>query len=181
MAKSQKVHNLSVHQVIPILITLVIYGLGCTLIIGIATNQPSAYANLPNSSIAMQLPKKTAVDPEIQELVERQAKAWETADSQQIIADFADDGLFIVPGSQFRGKQDIKKAADSYFAEFTETKVTLKRLIVKGNEGAIEWTWSETEKESGKQSQAEDAIIFELEDGKIKYWREYIDKESEGH
>ncbi|WP_155897948.1 nuclear transport factor 2 family protein [Allocoleopsis franciscana] len=118
------------------------------------------------------------VDPKIQQLVERQAQAWETADSKQIIADFTDDCLFAVPGSRFRGKQEVKDAADSYFAEFMETKVTIKRIITNGNEGAIEWIWSEKNKETGEKTQAEDAIIFELEGGKIKYWREYIDKKS---
>jgi len=158
----------------------IIYGLACISVIDLATNLPPASANLPNSSITMHSPQTQPVDPEIQQLVERQAKAWETADSNKIIADFADDCLFVVPGSLFRGKQEIKEAADSYFAESPETKITIKRIIAKGNEGAIEWTWSEKDKETGEKSQAEDAIIFELESGLIKYWREYIDKESKG-
>jgi uncharacterized protein (TIGR02246 family) len=128
----------------------------------------------------MHSPEPQLADPEIQQLVERQAKAWETADSNKIIADFADDCLFVVPGSLFRGKQEIQEAADSYFAQFIETEITIKRIITKGNEGAIEWTWSEKDKETGKKYQAEDAIIFELESGQIKYWREYIDKDSKG-
>lgn len=145
---------------------------------GVASNLPPANANLPNNSITMLSPDPQSVDPKIRQLIERQAKAWETANSEQIIADFAEDSLFIVPGSTLRGKQEIKEAAESYFKQSTDTKVTIKRLIVSGNEGAIEWDWSEKDKETGKESKAEDAIIFELEGGKIKYWREYIDKES---
>jgi limonene-1,2-epoxide hydrolase len=52
---------------------------------------------------------------------------------------------------------------------------------VKGNEGAVEWLWSEKNRKTGEESQAEDAIVFELEGGKIKYWREYIDKQSQGN
>jgi uncharacterized protein (TIGR02246 family) len=126
----------------------------------------------------MQLPETQPIDLKIKQLVQRQANAWEAADSDKIIADFADDALFIVPGALCRGKEEIKAAAESYFAEFVDTKVTIKRIIVKGDEGAIEWTWSEKNKQTGQTSQAEDAIIFELEQGKIKYWREYIDKES---
>jgi ketosteroid isomerase-like protein len=36
---------------------------------------------------------------------------------------------------------------------------------------------SEKNKETGEEFHAEDAIIFEFEGGKIKYWQEYIDKE----
>jgi uncharacterized protein (TIGR02246 family) len=161
-----------------ILTALVIYALGCILSIIITTTLPSVHVKIPHFAITMQLPETQPVDPKIKQLVERQANAWETADSEKIIADFAADGLFVVPGSQFSGKEEIKAAAESYFAEFVDTTVTIKRIIVKGNEGAIEWAWNEKNKATGKTSQAEDAIIFEIEDGKIKYWREYIDKES---
>ena len=123
-------------------------------------------------------PEPQSVDSKIRQLVERQANAWETANSEQIIADFAEDSLFVLPGSTFRGKQKIKEAAESYFQQSTETKITIKRLIVNGNQCAIEWDWIEKDQETGKESKAEDAIIFELEGEKIKYWREYIDKES---
>ena len=161
-------------------VALDIYGLVCFWSLGIAINPSPAHTKWPNGSISMHSSQTDTllIDPKIQQLVERQAQAWEIADSKQIIADFADDCLFAVPGFRFRGKQEVKDAADSYFAEFTDTKVTIKRIIAKGNEGAIEWIWSEKNKETGEKSQAEDAIIFELEGGKIKYWREYIDKKS---
>ncbi len=176
--KTQQNQKLSANRVFRSLIAIVIYGVACFLVISIATNQPPSYANLPNTSITMHSFTTEPIDPTIQQLVERQAKAWETANSDQILADFADDCLFVVPGSLFRGKQEIKAAAESYFAEYTNTKVTIKRIIAKGNEGAIEWEWSETNKKTGQNSKAEDAIIFQLEDGQIKYWREYIDKQS---
>ncbi|HEY9632090.1 MAG TPA: nuclear transport factor 2 family protein [Coleofasciculaceae cyanobacterium] len=119
------------------------------------------------------------MDEKIKQIIERQANAWELGDSEKIIADFGVDCLFVVPGSSFRGKQQIKQTAENYFAEFTDTKVTIKRIIVNGNEGAVEWSWSERHRKTGKESQAEDAIIFELEGGQIKYWREYIDMRSQ--
>ncbi|MBE9128273.1 MULTISPECIES: nuclear transport factor 2 family protein [unclassified Coleofasciculus] len=146
-----------------------------------ATPVAPTTANLPESSITVMSPDSELVDQEIKHLVERQANAWETADSDKIVADFADDSLFIVPGSTFRGKPEIKKAAADYFAEFTETQVTLKRLIISGNEGAVEWNWQDKNRKTGEKSQAEDAIVFELEDGKIKYWREYIDTQPQGN
>ena len=160
------------------MIAFAIYNLSLIANISIAQPLPQTTPNLPNTSITMSPSESEPINSTIQQLVERQANAWETADSEKIIADFADDGLFVVPGSQFSGKEEIKAAAESYFAEFVDTTVTIKRIIVKGNEGAIEWTWNEKNKATGETSQAEDAIIFELEDGKIKYWREYIDKES---
>ncbi len=123
----------------------------------------------------MQPLESDPLDQRIKQIVERQAQAWEMANSEQIIADFSEDSLFIIPGNTFRGKRQIKEAAERYFSEFTETKVTIKRIIVNGNEAAVEWTWREKNK-VGEISQAEDVIIFELKDGKIKYWREYIEQ-----
>ena len=114
----------------------------------------------------------------IQHLVNRQARAWENADVEAIVADFAEDARFVVPGTSFRGKQEIRAAAKDYFANFTNTQVTVKRIIGNDNEGAVEWSWSDQERKTGKKNSADDAIIFELENGKITYWREYIDSQS---
>ncbi|WP_049802813.1 nuclear transport factor 2 family protein [Gloeothece verrucosa] len=65
--------------------------------------------------------------------------------------------------------------ATDYWQNTEETQIQIKRIISQGNQGAIEWQWSDTDKKTGKKQLATDAIIFELEGGKIKYWREYID------
>lgn len=174
MAKTGKHHKLSIKWVITTLLALAIYGLVGFFSLGFAKKLPPATASL----ITMPPSQSQPIPSNIQQLVERQANAWETADSDKIIADFAEDCLFVVPGSTLRGQQEIKEAAESYFAEFTDTQVTIKRIIANENEGAVEWDWREKNKKTGETSKAEDAIIFELEDGKIKYWREYIDKES---
>jgi len=136
-------------------------------------------SNLSNGSIiAMLSPDTQPIKPTIPELIQRQAQAWETADSDKIIADFAEDSVFIVPGSRFRGKQQIKAAAEDYFAQVTETQITISKIIVQGNKGAVEWIWRQRNKETGEVSKTEDAIIFELDQGKIKYWREYMDNKS---
>lgn len=155
------------------LITLAIWSLGCIFSPVTAITLPFTTTNLLDGAITMQSPE--FIDKGIKQLVERQANAWKNGDSDKIIADFVEDCLFIVPGSTFKGKRQIKESAESYFAEFAETQITIKRIIANGTEGAIEWNWSDKNKKTGEITQAEDAIIFELEGGKIKYWREYID------
>jgi uncharacterized protein (TIGR02246 family) len=111
----------------------------------------------------------------LQEIVERQAKAWQTGDAFGIVHDFAPNALFIAGDYTFEGTEAIKQAANDYFRQFTDTKITIKRVIIEKNQGAVEWSWSDRNIKTGKASQAEDAIIFELQaDGKIIYWREYI-------
>ncbi len=114
----------------------------------------------------------------IADLVNRQAQAWQNADAAGIVADFATDATFVVPGSTFKGEQAIREAAQNYFDQFIETKIKIKRIIANDNQGAVEWDWTNKDKQTGKQSYAEDAIIFAVEDGKITYWREYIEEVS---
>jgi ketosteroid isomerase-like protein len=51
-------------------------------------------------------------------------------------------------------------------------------VITSNGVGAVEWTWSETRKATGQRHSVDDAIIFSVRDGKITYWREYLDKGS---
>jgi len=165
------------------------------VIIGVITWSIYSYFNLTGSAVAANLysysnlsegnrltmvsPDPQATQLKISDLIKRQARAWETADSDQIIADFAEDGVFIVPGSQFRGKQQIKAAVDDYFSQVAETQIRIDTIIVQENKGAVEWTWCQRNKETGQLSKTEDAIIFELDQGKIKSWREYMDNKSQ--
>ena len=113
---------------------------------------------------------------QITEMVYRQAKAWEEQNAQAIANDFAENAIFIAAGSMFEGKQHIRKAAQDYFNQFANTQVEIKRIIVDGEQGAVEWYWRDQERKTGQSGYAEDAIIFQLRDGKIVYWREYIEQ-----
>ena len=118
-------------------------------------------------------------EPNIQALIEKQALAWEQGNVSSIVEDFAPNALFIAAGHTFQGIEAIQQSAEAYFRQFKETKVRIKRIIIDDNQGAVEWDWSDRHRKTGKQSEAEDAIIFELQDdGKISYWREYIEKKS---
>jgi uncharacterized protein (TIGR02246 family) len=115
----------------------------------------------------------------LQALVQRQANAWETGDVSSIVQDFAPNATFKAAGYTFQGIEAIQKTVEDYFNGFTDVKITIKRMIIEGNQGAVEWDWSDRQKKTGEYSEAEDAIIFEVQDdGKIIYWREYIEKKS---
>ena len=115
---------------------------------------------------------------EITAMVERQAMAWESQDARAIANDFAADAVFIAAGLRFEGQQQIQQAARDYFQQFHRTSVKIKRIVIDGNEGAVEWDWRDRERNTNREGFAEDAIVFELKNGKIVYWREYIEKKS---
>jgi uncharacterized protein (TIGR02246 family) len=108
-------------------------------------------------------------------LVQRNARAWENADLDAIPTDFAEDGVFVSPGGRWQGKTAIRAAAEGFFATTRDVHVDITRVLVMGDQGAAEWTWSETRIATGTRHSADDAIVFELRDGKISYWREYFD------
>ncbi|MDY7022385.1 MAG: nuclear transport factor 2 family protein [Cyanobacteriota bacterium] len=116
----------------------------------------------------------------IHAMVQRQAKAWETGDVSAIVRDFAPNATFVAGDYTFHGVEAIQKAAEDYFRQFTNTQIMIKRIIVDGVQGAVEWEWSDIKNDTGELSKAEDAIIFEVQkDSQIIYWREYIEKKGE--
>lgn len=120
--------------------------------------------------------KAVSMKEEIAQMVARQAQAWENQDVRAISNDFAPDALFIAAGFRFEGKGQIENAARDYFKQFDNTNVEIKRIIIDGQQGAVEWNWQDRNRQTGKKGYAEDAIVFELKNEKIIYWREYIEK-----
>lgn len=112
---------------------------------------------------------------QVRALIERQARAWERADVEAILADFAPDCLFITPGGRWQGHAAVRAAAEAAFAAVTDVRISITRVLLDGAQGAVEWTWRETSRADGRRHTVEDGIIFELRDGRIVYWREYFD------
>lgn len=111
---------------------------------------------------------------EVELLIERQAEAWQKVDFDAIGADFCEDGCLISPGGTWQGSAAIAAAARQWFATCSAVQIEIKRIILAGNQGAVEWIWHETRRADNQMYTMEDGIIFELRDDKILYWREYF-------
>ncbi len=112
---------------------------------------------------------------QINVLIERQARAWEQGNLSALVSDFAPDALFITPGGHHKGQDAIRKAAQSALQSVREVKVIVTRIVFDGEDGAVEWTWIQTDRKTDQRQTVEDAIIFTLRGDKIIYWREYFD------
>jgi uncharacterized protein (TIGR02246 family) len=103
------------------------------------------------------------------------AAAWRSGDLDAIMAGYAPEVLFIAPGIRLEGLAALRENTQRYLAADTDIDVTLTRLILDGEQGALEWTWSATRRADGRRRTVEDAIVFVLREGQLTYWREYFD------
>lgn len=112
---------------------------------------------------------------EVRDFLLRRVQAWSEGDLEAIMADYAPDVVLIAPGVRHEGRDALRESNARYLAEYTDIHAELTRVIVDGDEGALEWTWSETRRADGKRRSVDDAIVFVLRDGQIVYWHEYFD------
>lgn len=110
---------------------------------------------------------------EAEALVRAQVAAWRAGDADAAAAAFADDGVFVSPGGVWRGPDGVRAAMRAFLAEATVVDVTVRRVVVDGDDGAVEWVW--TERRGQTLVTMEDAIAFSVRDGRVTYWREYFD------
>jgi ketosteroid isomerase-like protein len=105
----------------------------------------------------------------------RRAGYWAHQDLDAIMADYAPDIVYMTPFGQIENLEQLRVNNERYLQEYTDIRVNLTRLIVDGEQGALEWTWSETRVADGLRRSVDDAIVFVIRDRKIVYWREYFD------
>jgi ketosteroid isomerase-like protein len=53
-----------------------------------------------------------------------------------------------------------------------------KEVGLTVQQASVEWHWQENEKATGKHGSADDMIVIDFQDGRIRRWREYIDTQS---
>lgn len=88
---------------------------------------------------------------------------------------FAEQGELIVPGQHWRGHREIRQGLEQFAQQDLAIQIEIQRILIAANQAVVEWTWEETNFQTGEQSRAEDAIVIDFQAGQISRWREYID------
>ena len=110
----------------------------------------------------------------IVKLVEDHAKAWETGDIGLMDKILHEDIIFAYPGRRLNKTQTLEDL--EYFRNnFNDTKVYINKIIIDGNNVAVEWQFATTEIKTGKRQVVSDAIVGEIKDGRWIVWKEYLD------
>lgn len=128
-----------------------------------------------NSEISHSRESKFMQPEEIRFIIKQAGDAWMRGDATAFAALFATDGEFIIPGNRWVGKAEIERAAAIFFVNYSDIKIVIQRIIIEGNQAAVEWHWEDREKATGRRSQADDVIVIDWQNGQIVRWREYID------
>lgn len=114
----------------------------------------------------------------IQSLIQSARVAWVKRDANAWANLFVPDGEMIVHGNRWVGQDAIRKSLADFAAGVAEVNIEIRRILIEGNQAAVEWHWQDQDKASGRRSQADDAIVIDFQANRIARWREYIDKET---
>lgn len=126
-------------------------------------------------SLPIKFTKKLLMEPEqIRSLIQQAANAWINSNADAFTCLFLPDGKFIMPNQCCVGTEKIRQVTADFVTAY-DVKIDIKRTIIDGNQAVVEWHWQQTEKETGKTSQSDDAIVVDFQFGRISRWREYID------
>ena len=113
-------------------------------------------------------------EQKIKELIYQHAKAWETGDYELLDSVLHNDIIFAYPGRRLNKQETLTDLID-YNKSFKDTKIYINKIIINGNDLAVEWQFASTNIKTGNRTAVSDAIIGKVEDGKIIVWKEYLD------
>lgn len=112
----------------------------------------------------------TVDEKEYERLMKNIAEGWSTQNTEMALGSFDKDAIYMEPPNNqyFRGHEQLRP----YFDELTNThKMEFHNLWFnsKTQSGAGEFTFS-----YGEDTSTVGVVIVQLENGKIKFWREYL-------
>jgi uncharacterized protein (TIGR02246 family) len=113
--------------------------------------------------------------PDIRATIELAKNAWIARDADALAQLFTEDGTLIVPGQKWQGQAQIRSEIAKFARDYTDISITINQIIIDGDRAAVEWHYEDTEKATGNRNQSDDAIVIEVKNGRISYWREYFD------
>jgi ketosteroid isomerase-like protein len=84
--------------------------------------------------------KELAMDRTPEEIFQHHAEALIAGDLDEIVADYADDAVFITPGGVQRGKEGVRAAFTQLLADVPNADWAVPTQIYEGDVLFIEWT-----------------------------------------
>ena len=100
--------------------------------------------------------------------------AWSNLDSNELVDYFSEDGIYYnMPAQPVQGHEKLKLFIEGFIAKWTKTNWETLNIIGEGNVVIVE-RLDRTEVGDIKVD-LPCCGVFEMEEGKIKIWRDYFD------
>ncbi len=100
--------------------------------------------------------------------------AWSRLDPEELSRYFAEDGIYHnMPTGPVAGRENVKNMIAGFIATWTETSWEILHLVSAGDVVIAERL--DRTRAGEKAVDLPCAGVFELENGKIKVWRDYFD------
>jgi len=107
-------------------------------------------------------------------IVRQFIQAWSRLDPKELAGYFAEDGVYHnMPMAPVAGRANIERMIAGFTASWTETQWEILSLVGEGDVVVAERVDRTKAGEKGVDLPC--TGVFEMEDGKIKVWRDYFD------
>jgi limonene-1,2-epoxide hydrolase len=101
-------------------------------------------------------------------------EAWSRLDPEELGSYFTEDGVYHnMPTGPVGGRENVKKMIAGFIGSWTETQWDILHLVSAGDVVIAERL--DRTKAGEKAVDLPCAGVFEMENGKIKVWRDYFD------
>ena len=111
---------------------------------------------------------------ENEKIIREFIEAWSRLDPQELAAYFTEDGTYHnIPTGPVTGRENVEQLIRGFAGSWTETTWDLIHIACDGNIVYAERL--DRTKAGDKGVDLPCLGVFELEDGKIKVWRDYFD------
>jgi limonene-1,2-epoxide hydrolase len=101
-------------------------------------------------------------------------RAWSRLDADELAAFFSEDGVYHnMPMQPVKGRENVRRLIQGFLSTWTQTEWEIRNLLSAGNVVIAERI--DRTRAGAKAVDLPCTGVFELEDGKIKEWRDYFD------
>lgn len=116
------------------------------------------------------------VPPTPAAILEHQTAAWNAADVEAILRDFAPDAVLTnASGQTLSGIPAIRQSLTAFFGAFAQIRLEVRSLVMQDDTAACEWEFSCRHRLTGNTARLPASVFITCHNGQITEWREYYD------
>ena len=109
-----------------------------------------------------------------EEIIRDFIAAWSRLDPAELAGYFCEDGTYHnMPTGPVSGRKNVEEMIRGFISSWTETEWEIVHLLAQGNVVVAERV--DRTKAGDRSVELPCTGVFEMEDGKIKVWRDYFD------